>query len=369
MRIVVLTLSDPWAQTDGGTLRTRAFLSGLDALGHEVVAVHPAIESGTYPGPGTRVLLPAAPMGERGVPAPVRRLKRYLLPMPTATGAWSSAVASALRDVGTADLLLISQLSAARYGDRLSPAGLWLDHSDLWSEFARRTSLRRRGPGRVTGLAQARRLVAEEIRHSGRAAVVTAAGVTDSSLLGRRLDRPVAWVPTPVAVQHPLPPRTMSGPRAAGFIGNFAFGPNVDALDALLRGWGRQLRDRGWDVVVAGLASDTLPLPPWVHRLGPVRSPREFYETIDLALAPIRLGGGMKVKVVEALLYGRPVLATPFAMEGFPDAVRKLVHVTAADGVLPEDGDLLSVTAGADGALQPFTREGFLDNLRGLLAS
>lgn len=369
MRIVVLSLFDPWAQTDGGTLRTRAFLTGMSELGHEVVAVHPVAGDRPHEGDWLRVPLSAPPLGERRVPGQLRRLKRYLLPMPTTAGARSTAVVRTLQDVGDADLILISQLSAAQYADVLTSGGLWLDHSDLWSEFARRVALRRRGPGRFTALRQARWLAEEELRHSSRAVFVTAAGVTDAALLDGRLDRDVRWLPTPVAAAGTVVPRDPDVQRTAGFIGNFSFGPNLDALDVLREEWGPQLRDRGWQVVVAGLASDDLVVPPWIRRLGPVRSTREFYAQIDVALAPIRIGGGMKVKVVEALLHGRPVLATPFAMEGFPGVVRDLVRLADADGALPTDDVLLRPPHEANGALQPFTTDGFLDSLRELLTA
>jgi hypothetical protein len=39
----------------------------------------------------------------------------------------------------------------------------------------------------------------------------------------------------------------------------------------------------------------------------------------------------MKVKVIESLLYGRSVIATPFALEGFPADVRALATEVDAD--------------------------------------
>lgn len=46
-------------------------------------------------------------------------------------------------------------------------------------------------------------------------------------------------------------------------------------------------------------------------------SMREHIEWSDIILAPIFSGGGMKVKIVEALSYGRPVITTSFGAIGY----------------------------------------------------
>lgn len=368
MRIVVLSLVDPWAQSDGGTLRTRALMGSLVDLGHDVVAMCPG--EGRPAQPVHVVRLPSAPLGGRRLPEGVRAFKRYLLPMPTAAGARSEAVLAGLRSVGPADLLLISQLSAAQYAAAVPTAGLWLDHSDLWSAFASRAALGHRGVGRITGLQQARRLADQEVRLSSAAAIVTAAGAGDAARLEQRLPRKVTWLPTPVDLAEPPAPRPTDRRRTAGFIGNFGFSPNVDAVQALLGSWGPQLRDRGWDIVVAGLRSEGLRLPSWVRCLGAVERPRDFYAEVDLALAPIRHGGGMKVKVVESLMHGRPVLASPFAMEGFPPELQAAVSIARVDlGPLPDDATLTSLPSGLAEMLTAFTHQGLRDRLRGLLPS
>jgi glycosyltransferase involved in cell wall biosynthesis len=37
-----------------------------------------------------------------------------------------------------------------------------------------------------------------------------------------------------------------------------------------------------------------------------------------VALSPVRFGGGLKIKVFEALSFGKPVLATQHSIDGFP---------------------------------------------------
>ncbi|WP_343707621.1 glycosyltransferase [Flavobacterium sp.] len=50
---------------------------------------------------------------------------------------------------------------------------------------------------------------------------------------------------------------------------------------------------------------------------GRVESLEEFYEKAQIVILPIFLGSGMKTKTAEALMYGKPILATSEALEGY----------------------------------------------------
>jgi len=328
VKIAVLSLADPWAHAHGGTLRTRGFVRAFTDLGHDVVCVFPSRAAAATPAAGRSRPAAGEPIGTRPLLESLRRVKRVALPMPTFAGARSRAVTEALK-AEAPDALVVSTLAQAAYIDALPAARLWLDMSDLWSEFARREAHARPVGPRHVALLQQRQIVRTEVRYAGRAAVVTTAGFTDAQILGKRTGAGVHWLPTPlavVAVPLPEPP-----PTRAGFIANFAFSPNVDAWRLLSQRWLPRLRDVGWDVVVAGLRSEDLPALPGVVALGPVDDVTEFYERISVTLAPIRLGGGMKVKVAESLLAGRAVVASTFAVDGFPPSIRALTHIVDLD--------------------------------------
>ncbi len=368
MKVVLVAISDPWESAHGGTLRTRAFARSLRALGDEVVCLYPSPVAGSREVDGVRrVGVAATTAGGRSWPAPVRRLKRALLPMPTESGARSGALLSAVR-AERADVVLVSQLPYAWYAEQ-SGARLWLDHSDLWSDFITREVGSRRGVARITAGRQQRSLVAQETSRSRDAAVTTTAGWTDATTLQGRTGSPVAWLPTPVA-DAPCPAdRTGSqGRPTAGFLANFGFWPNVDALRLLDQVWAPQLLAAGWRVVVAGLESDRMSVSSGVEVLGPLPDVRQFYDMVDVTVAPIRLGGGMKVKVVESMVHGRPVLATPLALEGFPPDVRALAHVVDPDRPAFPAPQTLRGTAvdGTAPALARFTSQGFTDAVASL---
>jgi glycosyltransferase involved in cell wall biosynthesis len=108
-----------------------------------------------------------------------------------------------------------------------------------------------------------------------------------------------------------------------GFLGSSAK-PNQDGLQLLL-----DVATVWPCLTLAGSvgAKASQGLSEHILNLGIVPDVKAFYERIDVALSPIRFGGGLKIKVFEALAHGRPVLATEHSIEGFPDGIRDVVHV------------------------------------------
>ena len=76
-----------------------------------------------------------------------------------------------------------------------------------------------------------------------------------------------------------------------------------------------RLSGKGGEGVLAPLAG-----LPGVDLVGPVDSPAAELARADVVLAPIPWGGGTKLKVIEALALGVPVVTTPHGTEGL-DAV------------------------------------------------
>jgi len=307
----IVTLTDPFVSRHGGTLRTRGFIEGIRAAGFD-----------------TSTLVPLAPAGmgaqqsQRG--GAVGKLKnglgvakRHFVPMPTV---WGGRDARLSADVAALDpnFLLVSVLSQAQYATA-SPAPYWLDFMDVWSDFAAREATHRKPVARLTSNIQAQLLRRYEKSVATQARIVTAAGWTDTQTL-RAVGIDCRWVPTAIPDdEFRAIERDPSTAKVAGFIGNFDFWPNKDALATLIKRWLPSLRDNGWTLLVAGHGSDKLEdLPADVIKLGAVGDLDDYYSKIDLTLAPIRLGGGMKVKVVESLARGIPVAGTPFAFDGFP---------------------------------------------------
>ncbi len=120
------------------------------------------------------------------------------------------------------------------------------------------------------------------------------------------------------------------------FVGTLGYLPNTDAalflchevLPAL-----RRLTGRAIVIELAG-AGDTTALRdlariPEVTLHGYVEDLAPLYAATDMAVVPVRAGGGTRIKILEAFAYGVPVVATSLAAEGI--AVTDKHHLLLAD--------------------------------------
>jgi polysaccharide biosynthesis protein PslH len=234
-------------------------------------------------------------------------------------------------------VLVVSQLRAAPYADVVPNASLWLDQADVWSLFLKQEIAARRGIPRATATMQLRQIQRAEVAWAHRAVAISTAGYGDRSYLASLAGKPVEWLPNAVTAVDI--PRSAHGPRTAGFLGNFAFWPNRDAFNVLRDHWAPALSRIGWKTVVAGIGSEQLDTSSDISIMGRVEDLADYYSQIDVALAPIRLGGGVKVKIIEALMYRRPVLATPYALDGFPPDLAS--STPAISAIAPDFKDLI----------------------------
>lgn len=62
---------------------------------------------------------------------------------------------------------------------------------------------------------------------------------------------------------------------------------------------------------------------------GFVKDIKEEYLKSAVNVAPMRFGAGTLNKIIESLVIGVPVIATPIAIEGFPDELKKITNVAS----------------------------------------
>jgi glycosyltransferase involved in cell wall biosynthesis len=121
--------------------------------------------------------------------------------------------------------------------------------------------------------------------------------------------------------------RRTAGPIRLLFVGNLSYMPNEDAVVFLCREVLPHLRrvaDRPIEVIVAGggASPETAALADEcrVTLAGPVEDLRPLYGDADIAVVPLRAGGGTRIKVLEAFASSTPVVATPIGIEGIAAA-------------------------------------------------
>jgi glycosyltransferase involved in cell wall biosynthesis len=106
----------------------------------------------------------------------------------------------------------------------------------------------------------------------------------------------------------------------AGMIGTAWWPPTKTAMERLVRDVWPLVRRGGPDarLAIAGRGTDTLfpAAPAGVEVEGEVEESAAFLSRLSVLLYPVSRGSGMKVKVIEALACGVPVVTTPEGAEG-----------------------------------------------------
>jgi glycosyltransferase involved in cell wall biosynthesis len=125
------------------------------------------------------------------------------------------------------------------------------------------------------------------------------------------------------------PTAQLGGPPAAGIIGTATWPPTASAIGALVRDVWPVVRPQVPEarLLVAGRGTASLAGlsgEPGVQVLGEVPSGGEFLRGLSVLVYPVARGSGVKVKVLEAIASGVPVVTTPAGAEG----------IEAGDGVV-----------------------------------
>jgi len=179
----------------------------------------------------------------------------------------------------------------------------------------------------------------------------------------------------------PLGPR----PAAPGvlYVGGLHWPPNADAVSYFIREvWPLVRRETpGATLTVVGRddvpAAEALRKTEGVRLTGRVEDVEPYFAQARVFVVPLRSGGGMRVKILEALARGLPVVSTTVGYEGI-DAVPG-VHLLAADDApvfarqvkrVFDHDDLADslARAGRTLALERYDATAIGDRLRGILA-
>lgn len=161
---------------------------------------------------------------------------------------------------------------------------------------------------------------AEEGQGLDRADLVIAIQDSEAKILAKRTRTPVKTLGhSPQIAFLPKRRREENTPLTVGYfasenpLNQHATKLLIEALE----------KDRGVlgraDWLLAGSICGTESGSRWPgRRVSWVDSPRDFYETVDIVINPHMGGTGLKIKSVEALTYGRPLVGTIDATVGLP---------------------------------------------------
>lgn len=147
--------------------------------------------------------------------------------------------------------------------------------------------------------------------------VIRAAGVERVELVPDGIDRPDVE-PKPMAAD---------APPVLTFVGNFGYEPNVDAAVYFARSVlpliARQVPDVRLMLVgnappaqVQALAGRTVTVTGRVPDVG------AYLDSATVVLCPLRVGGGVKVKMLQALAHGKAIVTTSVGTQGLGPEIR-----------------------------------------------
>ncbi|HEX9670642.1 MAG TPA: glycosyltransferase, partial [Thermoanaerobaculia bacterium] len=334
MRLLLVTSRYPWPPRRGDQVRAVQQLDFL-AGAHEVTLLAPEPGAGQPP-PAAGARYRVETYRLRGPAASLAGLGRAALArLPLQSGLFHQPdLGRKLRALAPRHDLAVLQL--VRLAGHLEDCGttpILVDLIDSLSlNFARRAAVDRpwlRPPLRL----EARRLAAAERRLIERSAGALVVCERDRRALAEGLPPeqagklavvPIAVEgPGPAAPAPPAPPTAEERPLLA-LTGNLGYFVNADAVVWWLGDFWPALRARRPEVRVvvagdrpgravrravarAGSGVELVPSPPDLGAL---------LRQATLALAPLRCGSGMPIKVLEAWSAGVPVVASPWAAAG-----------------------------------------------------
>ncbi len=159
--------------------------------------------------------------------------------------------------------------------------------------------------------------IAEEDRGVARADVVIGIQKTEAEHIRSRVRGQT------ITVGHPVEPQFLMQERRADPFFTFGYlgsgNPfNVKSLEMLDRALDDSLRGQ-W-ALAGSISRRRLSLQSRPFRMGLVDSLADFYDHVDCVLNPMVGGTGLKIKTIEGLAFGRPVIGTVDAFEGLDTA-------------------------------------------------
>jgi polysaccharide biosynthesis protein PslH len=321
MRILILTPRLPWPPIDGGRIAMARLAEGLVRAGGDVEILslnprkHRAAANATIP-------LQAIDIDTSRIIAPAFATNVPFIVGRFVSNEFRNALQTKLRrfapdvvQVESPFLLPYVDLVRSETSARIVLRSLNVEFR-IWEGLARieRNPLRRIALRRI-----AASLRKYEVRHLDTTDAIVPISEDDADDF-RRLGctRPMHVVPCGETV----PESTFAGPipNSVGFIGSLDFRPNQEAVE-----W---IAGELWPRVVERVPEARLSIagssaPEWLRRRmtnidfrGTVDDATAFMNTMSVMIAPLFAGGGMRIKVLEAMALGKAIVATTLGAGG-----------------------------------------------------
>ena len=331
----------PYPTTYGAAIRTHRLLTGLAeafpvtllTFEHEPGAEgHVPAEELRSSLPGVEVItVPGLPAGKRRAQARSllsRRSWQWGRYRSPAYGALLQRTVEALN----APIVHFDDLGVAGFAPARGPLSVFAPHN-VEHRILREASEAARGLRGAFATIESHKVEREELRAWRRAGLCLAVSPIDAAAMRAGGARRVELCPNGADPVQPLPfpHRGEDEPLRLLFVGTASYQPYERGLRWFVTEVLPPLRARvPVELDVVGAPPRRPAAVPGVGDGGTGPDLAEWYERAHAVVVPVFEGSGTRLKVVEALAYGRPVVSTPLGAEGLP--VRAGGHyVEAAD--------------------------------------
>ena len=151
---------------------------------------------------------------------------------------------------------------------------------------------------------------------------------------------------------YPVPPFSLinepsftdkqSDPASVRFIGSLDWEPNLHGLEWFVKNVWPQVTpaDKNAELVIAGRGKITRRVKKLISRQvrleGPVTDSQDFMAAAAVFVAPLFASSGVRIKILEAISLGIPVVTTSAGAYGLPPLIRQYAVVTDSENVMAE---------------------------------
>lgn len=363
--LVFTTRQAPWPADVGARIRTHRLLTGL-AETFDTTLVTFEHEEGSSHGVVSRTELARALSGIEVVTVPGlgagKRLGQARTLLSSRSWAWGRyhvpALGRALVDAVARRrpaLVHFDDPGTGAFAPVASAVNVFAPHN-VEHRIERGTAEVSRGIRRAFAELEWRKVAREEARLWRQADLCVAVSEVDAAAMHAGGAHRVEVCPNgadPVE-RLPGPRRRRDEPLRLLFVGAGSYQPYRYGVTWLVRDvLPRVLAQLPVVLDVVGADPPRAAAPPGVVYHGRVTSVEPFYARAHAAVVPVFQGSGTRLKVIEAMAYGRPVVSTPLGTEGLPVSPGEhYLEAATADAFAAELAVLARLCESGDEALE-----------------
>ncbi len=318
----------PVSLTHGAGIRTHRLLIGLaQSFSVSLVTYDQAWAEGDVDAAEMRRLLPNVEV--MAIPAPRTPKRRAQAESLMSRRSWqwgrfaTPAYARALRAVverRSSQLVHFDDLGVALAGPVPGTIGVFAPHN-VEHRIVQGAAAKDTGVRATFAAVEWRKIRREEQAAWRRMSLCLAVSEIDAAMMRRAGAKRVDLCPNGVdpVDQLSFPRRSEHEPLRLLFVGTVSYRPYERGIAWFVREVLPRLRERvPVELDVVGSPPLKPISAPGVRYCGQVTELTRWYERAHAVLVPVFEGSGTRLKVIEAMAYGRPVVSTPLGSEGLP---------------------------------------------------